>query len=56
MKLTENMLSEALKKVSEDLVEKWERENENCTHQFSEEFEEKMENLISEHKQSKGRE
>lgn len=47
MKLTENMLSEATRKVSEELVEKWERENADCTHQFSEEFEKKMSELIS---------
>ena len=48
MKLTENMLSEATRKVSEELVEKWEREHSNCNKQFSEEFELIMRELVLE--------
>lgn len=50
MLITEDMLSETTRKISEELVEKWERENENCTHQFSKEFETKMSSLISKEK------
>ena len=51
MKVTENMLSEAIRKVSEELAEKWEKESENQTHEFSEKYETFRNRLISKEKE-----
>lgn len=48
MELTENMLSESVQKLSNKMIENWESNNADITHQFSQEFEAKIKELIEE--------